>query len=161
MSHTDTKNKRTNKTKKKHNVERRIQSKKLNYMDGGDPTQQQLNTITAQEKGWIETIGRAVGPYQAFMTDKIKYDLINQVLEKLTLPQDKDGYITKIGTLVKTPASLTKRLINNVKMGNDKFSYYRTKVRDLSDEFEDKLQDARIKLANDQLFQKHIISKTY
>ena len=151
MSHTN-----TNKTKKKRNINNRIQSKKLNYnMDGGALDAKQIATIEAQEQQWIRIINSAVNPYQAFMADKIKYDLITQVLENLTMEQDKAGAITTIGaSLVKTPASLTKRLINRVKLGNDEFSYYRSKVRDLSEEFEDKLQDARIQLANDQLFQK-------
>ena len=154
MSHTNinkTKRKRSNRYHSKQYV-----TKKLNYnMDGGALDAKQISTIEAQEKQWLEIINSAVNPYQSFMADKIKYDLITQVLEKLTMEQDKAGAISTIGaSLVKTPASLTKRLINRVKLGNDEFSYYRSKVRDLSEEFEDKLQDARIQLANDQLFLK-------
>ena len=49
MSHTN-----TNKTKKKRNINNRIQSKKLNYnMDGGALDAKQIATIEAQEQQWI------------------------------------------------------------------------------------------------------------
>jgi len=149
MSHTDTKNKRTNKTKKKHNVERRIQSKKLNYMDGGAISDDQINSMAKQEDGWIKIITDAVKPYQDYIAEKTKYDLIKGVLEEITLDWDKNGILnTTASFFVKSPASLAKRLLlaQLPSQNRDKFDYYRNRVSDCYEERADELQDTIVEL---------------
>jgi len=156
MSHTDTHNKRT---KRKHNTERRNQSKKLqNYynMYGGDISSIELKKVQNTEKGFITTIDGAKADYQAYMKDKTRYDLIKQTLEDLTLDADKAARIGGTSRIapIDSTASLLKRASKNILPGTDKFIYYFERVSSKATSLEDDLADSLIKIANYKLFSK-------
>ena len=164
MSHMDTNNKRT---KRKHNAERRVQSKKLQNhynMYGGDISDLQIGKLNDAELGFINTTNGAKAEYQDYMKSKSKYDLILQTLEDLTLDADKAARVDIITPRRLTPIDTTSSLLKRVGKkitSQDKFTYYIERVSSSAADLEDELTDSLIKIANYKLFSKGNKINTY